>query len=126
MGPPGSSLNDEFGLPLYPADPGLLCPEIWSGDLFFHKYVGDTLLPLDLKLLLGFMTEQIGIVALSGPCFTKFGDDLGNLAELFGPDMLRKNWRIKTLLFLHKNVTFLHENYAHSDVYKVAITIFIN
>lgn len=64
-------------LPLETPEPGLRCPNEWSGDtLVFQQEVGDKFgLLLLLKLLVCFRKVAIGIVAFMGPCFVELGDD---------------------------------------------------
>lgn len=64
-------------LPLQDEDPGLLCPKAGSGEyLVFQLQVGEMLgLASLIKLLFCLSTDEIGIVALIGPCFPEFGDD---------------------------------------------------
>lgn len=91
-------------------EPGLLCPEfVLSGDDLQRQLedaidvVGDNV-GLFLKPVFCFNNEDIGIVALIGPCFT--GDDLRTLdaVDMFLTNLLRSvyvycNQTIWTLQF---------------------------
>lgn len=63
-------------LPLHDEEPGLRCPE-WSGDILVLQVdEGDNVgLLLFVRPALCLTMDDIGIVALRGPCFVKFGED---------------------------------------------------